>query len=87
MTLNAGAAIWDVFELLFNTLYWLFFAPFGVNSSEGVLYFARGLSGVQSLLIVFFVRAFLSHVLALLVLPTQLKPTRGGQFVALFKRF
>ncbi|MFA5094260.1 MAG: ABC transporter permease [Candidatus Omnitrophota bacterium] len=66
MTLNAGAAIWDVFELFFNTLYWLFFAPFrGKFIGRRYIFAQMVFAGVQSLLIVFFVALFIGMVLAM----------------------
>jgi len=66
VTLSAGAAIWDVFELLFNTLYWLFFAPFrGKFIGRRYIFAQMVFAGVQSLLIVFFVALFIGMVLAM----------------------
>ena len=65
-TLNAGAAIWDVFALFFNTLYWLFFAPFiGKFIGRRYIFAQMVFAGVQSLMIVFFVALFIGIVLAM----------------------
>ena len=65
-TLNAGAAIWDVFALFFNTLYWLFFAPFtGRFIGRRYIFAQMVFAGVQSILIVFFVTLFIGIVLAM----------------------
>jgi phospholipid/cholesterol/gamma-HCH transport system permease protein len=65
-TLNAGATIWDVFALFFNTLYWLFFAPFtGRFIGRRYIFAQMVFAGVQSILIVFFVTLFIGIVLAM----------------------
>ena len=65
-TLNAGAAIWDVFALFFKTLYWLFFAPFiGKFIGRRYIFAQMVFAGVQSLMIVFFVALFIGIVLAM----------------------
>ena len=65
-TLNAGAAIWDVFALFFHTLYWLLFAPFiGKFIGRRYIFAQMVFAGVQSILIVFFVTLFIGMVLAM----------------------
>ncbi len=65
-TLNAGAAIWDVFALFFHTLYWLLFAPFiGKFIGRRYIFAQMVFAGVQSILIVFFVTLFIGIVLAM----------------------
>ncbi len=65
-TLNAGAAIWDVFALFFRTLYWLLFAPFiGKFIGRRYIFAQMVFAGVQSILIVFFVTLFIGIVLAM----------------------
>ena len=65
-TLNAGAAVWDVFALFFKTLYWLFFAPFiGKFIGRRYIFAQMVFAGVQSLMIVFFVALFIGIVLAM----------------------
>jgi len=66
VTLNAGAAIWDVFALFFNTLYWLLFAPLvGRFIGRRYIFSQMVFAGIGSLLIVFFVALFIGIVLAM----------------------